>query len=216
MRGGSPCAAAESQREHAPAPRYARGGDPSDLLVAALTTGATGCSESPVTMNRADLGLDAAKGRAPAGLAGGDCGDLPTAPIEQRVDLYSPTFAKPTAVTNPLFPIGSLERTLLLGKIDGADFRVEATLLSRTKSIRADGRTVEALVSQYVAWIDGRIEEVAIDWSAQDDQGAVWYLGEDAFNYEDGRVADTGGTWLAGRDGPMAMIMPAIPRVGDA
>ncbi len=186
------------------------------FLVAALISAATGCSDSPVTMNRADLGLDPAKRRGPAVPGGGDCGDLPTAPLEQRVDLYVPTFAHPTAVTNPLFPIASLERTLLLGTVDGAAFRVEATLLSRTKSISADGRTVEALVSQYVAWIDGRIEEVAIDWYAQDDQGAVWYLGEDVFNYEDGRVADTDGTWLAGRDGPMAMIMPAAPRPGDA
>jgi hypothetical protein len=35
------------------------------------------------------------------------------------------------------------------------------------------------------------------------------------FNYEDGEVADTDGTWLAGRDGPAAMIMPANPLVGN-
>ena len=35
------------------------------------------------------------------------------------------------------------------------------------------------------------------------------------FNYEDGVVADTDGTWLAGTDGPPAMIMPADPQVGE-
>jgi hypothetical protein len=94
--------------------------------------------------------------------------------------------------------------------------RVETTLLPRTKSIRVNGRKVETLASQYVAWLDGRIHEVAIDWYAQDDLGAVWYFGEDVFNYEDGRIADTHGTWLAGKDGPVAMIMPADPKVGDA
>ena len=34
-------------------------------------------------------------------------------------------------------------------------------------------------------------------------------------NYEDGAVADHKGTWLAGKDGPPGMIMPAHPKVGD-
>src|SRR3712207_7251147 len=34
-------------------------------------------------------------------------------------------------------------------------------------------------------------------------------------NYEDGVVADTHGTWLAGRDGPPGMIMPADPSPGQ-
>ena len=50
---------------------------------------------------------------------------------------------------------------------------------------------------------------------AQADDGSVWYLGEDVFNYEDGAIADTAGTWFAGIDGPAAMIMPADPKVGD-
>jgi hypothetical protein len=35
------------------------------------------------------------------------------------------------------------------------------------------------------------------------------------FNFKDGAIADTHGTWLAGKDGPAAMIMPADPQVGD-
>lgn len=74
---------------------------------------------------------------------------------------------------------------------------------------------METLVSQYIAYLDGRIHEVALDWYAQADDGSVWYFGEDVFNYEDGRVANTNATWRAGRDGPVAMIMPATPQVGD-
>jgi hypothetical protein len=69
-------------------------------------------------------------------------------------------------------------------------------------------------IHQYVAYSGGRILEVALDWYAQADDGSVWYFGEDVFNYEDGVVADTHGTWLAGRDGPPGMIMPANP-AGD-
>ena len=71
------------------------------------------------------------------------------------------------------------------------------------------------LVSQYMAWRDGRLEEVALDRYAQADDGSVWYFGEDVVEYARGHVVSTEGTWLAGREGPPAMIMPAHPRVGD-
>jgi hypothetical protein len=77
------------------------------------------------------------------------------------------------------------------------------------------GKTVDTAVIQYVAYLDGRIHEVAIDWYAQADDGSVWYFGEDVFNYEDGKVADTKGTWVAGDTTPAAMIMPAQPHVGS-
>lgn len=63
--------------------------------------------------------------------------------------------------------------------------------------------------------MDGRIHEVAIDWFAQAGDGSVWYFGEDVVNFENGSVADTEGTWMAGDQTPDAMIMPAQPRVGD-
>jgi hypothetical protein len=70
-------------------------------------------------------------------------------------------------------------------------------------------------IHQYVAYLGGRILEVALDWYAQADDGSVWYFGEDVFNYLDGMVADTHGTWLACKDGPPGMIMPAIPSPGQ-
>jgi hypothetical protein len=104
---------------------------------------------------------------------------------------------------------------ILLGTVDGLPFRSETTLLAESKLIEWNGRTVETLVSQYAAFSDGRIEEVALDWYAQADDGSVWYLGEDVSNYKAGVVADTEGTWQAGREGPAAMIMPGNPQVDD-
>lgn len=137
------------------------------------------------------------------------------APESELVDLAEPSFSDPTNITNPLFPISQLHSALLLGNVDGHLLRVETTLLPETKTIDVNGQQVETLVSQYVAYLDGRIHEVALDWYAQADDGAVWYFGEDVFNYADGVVADTNGTWLAGKDGPAAMIMPADPQLGD-
>lgn len=140
---------------------------------------------------------------------------LPVAPESARVDLAVPTFSDPTTIDNPLFPVSQQESVLLLGRVDGQPFRTEVTLLPETRIIEWQGRRVETLVSQYVAYLGGRIHEVAYDLYAQDDDGAVWYFGEDVFNFEDGAITDTHGTWIAGRDGPAAMIMPADPEVGD-
>ena len=143
-------------------------------------------------------------------------GKLPVAAQGRRVDLAAPAFSNPTQVTNPLFPIGNLESVVLNGKVDGKAFRTETTLLPDTRVIEwSDGQCVKTLVSQYAAYLDGRIQEVALDFYAQGDDGSVWYFGEDVYNYEKGVVADTSGTWLAGKEGPAAMIMPADPKVGQ-
>jgi hypothetical protein len=143
------------------------------------------------------------------------CLGLPTAPPAQRVDLDRPVFSNPTSITNPLYPISGLDRVILLGSVDGVPLRVETTLMPETRSIETHGQVVPTRESQYVAWLGRRIHEVALDWYAQDDRGAVWYFGEDVFNYEDGVIVDTEGTWLAGSDGEAAMIMPADPQVGN-
>jgi len=140
---------------------------------------------------------------------------LPLAPPGQRVDLVRPAFTNPTAVTNPLFPVGKVTQLVQLGVVEGSRFRAEVTLLPSTKTITWNGQSVTTIESQYMAFLDGRIHEVAIDWYAQADDGAVWYFGEDVFNYDEGFLADTDGTWIAGKDGPAGMIMPAHPKAGD-
>ena len=54
-----------------------------------------------------------------------------------------------------------------------------------------DGETVETLVSQYVAYLDGRIQEAALDYYAQADDGSVWYFGEEVNDYRGGTVFST-------------------------
>jgi hypothetical protein len=137
------------------------------------------------------------------------------APKSERVDLAKPSFTDPTNITNPLFPVSKQESVLMLGRVDGKPFRTEVTLLPDTRIIEWQGQQVETLVSQYTAYLDGRIHEVAYDYYAQADDGSVWYFGEDVFNFKDGVIFDTHGTWIAGKDGPAAMIMPADPKVGD-
>ena len=63
----------------------------------------------------------------------------------------------------------------------------------------------------------GRPVEITDDWYAQDKAGNLWYLGEDASEYENGKVKTRSGSFEAGVDGAQAGIaMPADPRDGMA
>ena len=210
------------------------------LLVGAMTLGTQACSGSTDGGSATTLDAEAATSAASTGRVAGTVSsttasgpppssttaggtipqpvmidDLEVAPETQRIDLAIPTFSNPTDVTNPLHPSESVASVLLLGTVDDQAFRTEVTLLPETRIIVWDRQRIEALVSQYVAFLDGRIHEVAYDFYAQADDGSVWYLGEDVFNFADGAIVDTHGTWLAGKDGPGAMIMPADPQIGD-
>src|SRR5829696_807784 len=142
--------------------------------------------------------------------------DIPVAPESKRVDITMPTFSDPTNITNPLFPVSKQESVLMVGYVDGKPFRTEVTLLPETRIIEWQGQRVETLVSQYTAYLDGRIQEVAYDLYAQADDGSVWYFGEDVADLEGGAIVTKEGTWVAGKDGPAAMVMPSDPKVGDA
>ena len=145
-------------------------------------------------------------------------GGIPLAPLAARRDLVAPPFPRSTSVTNPLFPISKLQSAILNGVVDGEVFHTETTLLPITQIVEwTPGQCVRVLVSQYMAFRGGRLEETAIDLYAQASDGSVWYLGESVFDYDEaGQIFTTEGTWHAGIEGPAAMIMPAGPRVGDA
>ncbi|MFI1654384.1 hypothetical protein ACH4ZU_05480 [Streptomyces sp. NPDC020472] len=187
----------------------------STVLAATLATG--GCTASA-------LGGGAASGTPSAstdcvrvveenGRKTDEC--LPLAPERERVDLGTPVFSNPTEVTNPLHASSRVQQVIYDGHVDGKPFRTELTLLPDIKTVTVNGEQVRARTLQYVSFSDGRVKEVATDWFAQADDGSVWYLGEDVFNYENGVVENTGGTWRAGKSGPAAMIMPRDPKAGD-
>jgi hypothetical protein len=206
-----------------------RGGriDRRALLVLGLTTAlvTAGCTDEAGTVSASPSASASGESGSVSASASGEAprtisqpavpSRIPVAPESERVDLTMPTFSDPTNVTNPLFPVSLQESVLMLGHVDGKPFRTEVTLLPETRIIEWEGQRVETLVSQYNAYLDGRIEEVAYDYYAQADDGSVWYFGEDVFDFRDGAVVVTEGTWLAGRDGPAAMIMPGDPQIGD-
>ncbi len=143
-----------------------------------------------------------------------EIGDLNIAPESKRVDMKIPTFSNPTNINNPLFPV-KLPQVLLTGHIDGEPQQVTYSTLPTTRKIKWGDKEIETVVIQYNAYLDRRIIESATDWYAQDDSGAVWYFGEDVYNYVEGEIVDRHGTWLTDKDGPPALIMPGNPKLGD-
>jgi len=64
--------------------------------------------------------------------------------------------------------------------------------------------------------IDGELIEDTLDWFAQDNDGDVWYFGENAKQLSDGLIVGVEGSWTAGIDGAKpGIIMKAHPAIGD-
>lgn len=88
--------------------------------------------------------------------------------------------------------------------------RVRVEVLDQRRQILG----IQATVVRDRVWLDGELVEDTIDWLAQDRQGNVWYLGELARNYEDGRLESLDGSWEAGKNGAKpGLWMTGAPKV---
>jgi hypothetical protein len=87
----------------------------------------------------------------------------------------------------------------------------EVVVTNNTRNILgADCREVHDTVK-----VNGKLTEDTLDWYCQDQDGNVWYLGEDSKQLENGVVIGTEGSWEAGVNGAQAgIIMLAQPQVG--
>ena len=89
--------------------------------------------------------------------------------------------------------------------------RVEVRVTNRTRSVMG----VETRVVHDVVTENGVPVEDTFDWYAQDDDGNVWYFGEQTTEFEDGKPAGHAGAWEAGVDGALpGVVVPAEPEVG--
>lgn len=115
-------------------------------------------------------------------------------------------------VANPFFALVP-GRTLVYRKQTAAGTETDR-VTTRTETVEIDGITCRAV--RDVVRLDGELIEDTDDWYAQDQHGNVWYLGELAKNYEDGRLRDLGGSWRAGDEHAKAgLVMKANPQPGD-
>lgn len=135
-------------------------------------------------------------------------GALPTG--GDPVDLDPADFT--TEIDNPYWPMKPGTRWTYRETDPDGDLTVFVTVTSATKKI-ANG--IEARVVRDSVFRGDELVEDTFDWYAQDADGAIWYLGEDTAEFEDGAVASREGSFEAGVDGALPGIaLPADPEPG--
>jgi hypothetical protein len=120
-----------------------------------------------------------------------------------------------TTIDNPYWPMTPGTRwTFRETDLDGSELTAVVTVTFDTRDI-ADGIT--ARVVRDTVYRGDEVIEDTFDWYAQDASGAIWYLGEDTAEFENGIVTTTEGSFEAGVDGALpGIILPADPRPGMA
>ena len=129
------------------------------------------------------------------------------APVFDPANFSSP-------VDNPYFPLAPGTRAVYRGMKDGETQIDRIHVTDRTKEILGVTTTVVSDVATH----RGTLIEKTADWYAADDDGNVWYLGEDTVAYDaNGNPVSREGSWEAGVDGAVpGIIMLADPVVTDA
>jgi hypothetical protein len=135
--------------------------------------------------------------------------------IDRVPDFEAAGFTNPSAIDNTYLPL--IPGTTLTYEAE-TDDGVETTITEVLTTTRVvDG--VECVVFHDQVFLDGLIIEDTSDWFAQDDEGNVWYMGEEVINYEyddEGNVStNNDGAWEAGVDDALpGIVMWADPEAG--
>ena len=137
-------------------------------------------------------------------------------------DFAAARFSDPLDIDNPYFPlVPGTKYTYEERSVD--DETGEEVVETIVVEVTNQTKTILGVRNRVLrdrVFVEGRLIEDTFDWHAQDDNGNVWYFGEDTtdFEYDDeGNLIGTrtGGSWQAGVDGAQAgIIMMARPRVG--
>src|SRR5258705_4643649 len=118
-----------------------------------------------------------------------------------------------TVIDNPYFPL-PVGRTLVYSGVKDGQTQTDTVTVTDQKKVILG---ISATVVSDIATHNGAVLEKTFDFYAQDEQGNVWYLGEDTTHFLPNGKADTSGSFLAGVDGAQpGIIMEASPQIPDA
>ncbi len=110
-------------------------------------------------------------------------------------------------ITHPYLPLS----TTRYAEFGSEDAKVVRAVLDETREVGG----VQCLVLAEKEVEDGEVAEISYNFFAQDDQGNVWYFGEDVDDYEDGKIVSHGGSWKVGRNAKEpCLFLPARLEVG--
>ena len=126
-------------------------------------------------------------------------------------DFGAATFSNPSLVDNPYLSFLAGNSWTYEVETDEGLERIDVDVLAGTRTVMG----IECAVVQDRVVLDGVLIEDTHDWYAQDDDGNVWYMGEDVDNYEyddEGNLLEVNhdGAWEAGLD-PAGTGSVALP-----
>lgn len=134
------------------------------------------------------------------------CPTCPTNPTDMPydVEIDPADFEDTNLAGNSFFPMTPGLTYVYEGENEeGVPVRIEEEYTDQTKSIMG----ITCAVVIFKEYEDGALVEETSDWYAQDEQGNVWYFGEDSKDIEGGQVVSTEGSWEAGVDGALPGIL---------
>ena len=152
---------------------------------------------------------------------------LPQASSARTISIpFDPThFTHPLTIDNPYFPLVPNTTFVYRSETPDGCEETRVTVIDATKAIAAGvtARPVHDAVSLGATCTGPKaLIEDTVDWYAQDDDGNVWYLGEDTKECDGTTCVQGHGSWEAGGDffneghlGVAGIIMLAEPRKGD-
>jgi len=129
----------------------------------------------------------------------------------------APSFSNPTLINNNYLPMISGTTSLYQAETEDGVETIVVEVLDETRVVAG----VECVVVRDRVYLDELLIEDTHDWFAQDDDGNIWYAGEEVVNYEyddDDNILETNneGAWEAGVDGAQpGILIKAMPTVGD-
>jgi hypothetical protein len=125
---------------------------------------------------------------------------------------YSPTIDPANFVAtidNPYFPLQPGTAFHYEGTKDGTQQTDDMVVTTESKQILG----VTCTVVQDTVSEEGKPVEQTFDWYAQDNEGNVWYMGEDSLEMHNGRLERASDSWESGVNGAKpGIIMPGNPK----
>jgi hypothetical protein len=142
------------------------------------------------------------------------CVKLGPAPYVPVIDLAN--FTNSTTIDNPYYPLPLGKTFVYEGTVteEPAGFEHVDFIVTHVTRVIQGVTCVEVHDKRF---LNGHLLEDTRDWFAQDDDGNVWYFGENTTLIDErGLPVDLSGTWTGGVDGAQpGIIMKAHPAVGD-
>lgn len=118
-----------------------------------------------------------------------------------------------SSINNKHFTLNPGTKFIYENKTSEGIERIEVEVTQDSKKVIG----VEATVVLDRVYLNDKLIEETYDWYAQDNQGNVWYFGEDVSNFADGKLINKNGSWEAGVDGAEpGIIMLANPTIGKS